>query len=153
MARGGKIAATYPPTPPVNLTHAHPSMHASQPFISGPPLQTDERPLCRDSGKRERGRGEKEKRKDAGQKERMQKQACAEREFWGCVGQLGEAAAGVHRDLACSPLVSRSLWQALHLIYGREPSLTETHETLQMRWRVWGKKKSARKVKKRRRIA
>lgn len=28
-----------PRTPPINLTHAHPSMHASQPFISGPPLQ------------------------------------------------------------------------------------------------------------------
>lgn len=63
-----------------------------------------------------------------------------QKEFWGCVGELGEAAAGVHRDLACSPLVSRSLWQALSLIYGREPSLSETHETQRIRWRVWGKK-------------
>lgn len=63
----------------------------------------------------------------------MKKQAGAEREIWGCVGELREAAVGVHRDLACSPLVSRSLWQALHLIYGREPSLTETHEAQQMR--------------------
>lgn len=89
---------------------------------------------------------------------RDRKRECKSRpvlkEFWGCVGELGEAAAGVHRDLACSPLVSRSLWQALHLIYGREPSLTETHETQQMRWRVRGKKiKSVRKAKKRRRTA